>query len=127
MTEISDNIRTYEFFLISSVGTKAHPAFDVLCYPSNGGCLRKLKLTEENAIICIEDHIPMPYLCEVLNEDHRWEYELFMPKKMKLKNIPDFDAAADAIIRIYPEGMVFPDMFENGMPCYEWEEDNSAD
>lgn len=121
--EISNNIRTYEFFLISSIGKKKHPAYKVLCFPAKGGCIRKIKLTEENTRFFISPGVLMPYLCEVLNDRGAWEYQLHLPEGVRIKTIKNFDEEAERIIKVYPDGMAFPDMFPGGMPDYEWTDD----
>ena len=111
--EKSDIMRTYEIFLISEVGTKKHSAFDILCYPELGGSIRKLRLTEENAKIVINDISSDVYLCEARNESNEWGYELYIPVEAEIEKIKNFDAKAEKIINSYPSGMVFPDMFDD--------------
>lgn len=121
--EISSNIKTFGIFLISDIGSKKRPAYQILYFPEEGGCIRNTKFTEENAKIFIAPDVPMPYLCEVLNEHNNWEYQLYIPKDVSIKIIPNFDEEAERIIRIYPDGMAFPDMFPGGIPYYEWTDD----
>lgn len=108
--EISDNIRGYEILMISKAGTKNHPAYDVLCYPDGGGCIRKLNLTKENAQINFNEDFEFAFLCEIKNEQNEWEYELNIPKRRRIKNIPDFEEQAKVIVDSCPSGMLFPDM-----------------
>lgn len=105
---IPEDIKPQEIDLISKV---ANNVFDVLFHPADGGALRKLRLTKENATIVVNDVIEEACLFKIKNEQGEWEYELNIPEGKRIERNKNFEAEANAIISCFPSGMVFPDMF----------------